>query len=114
MAYGLIRSDPIWSDHVTTVSVLLWSLSSSLSQELSSPDQKAELRPGTRAVHWDIPRFPGGAQLSALFKVTDAPQHARTHTHTHKARFSSLKLQPTPHEWNTPTVSPHFQSNLLC
>ncbi|CAL8276922.1 unnamed protein product [Arctogadus glacialis] len=41
----------------------------SLSQELSSPDQKAELRPETRAVHWDIPRFPGGAQLSALFKL---------------------------------------------
>ncbi|XP_056451454.1 AP-4 complex subunit mu-1 isoform X2 [Gadus chalcogrammus] len=41
----------------------------SLSQELSSPDQKAELRAETRAVHWDIPRFPGGAQLSALFKL---------------------------------------------
>ncbi|CAL8266562.1 unnamed protein product [Merluccius merluccius] len=41
----------------------------SLSQELSSPDQTAELRPQTRAVHWDIPRFPGGAQLSALFKL---------------------------------------------
>ncbi|KAG7262828.1 hypothetical protein CRUP_020016, partial [Coryphaenoides rupestris] len=41
----------------------------SLSQELSSPDQRAELRSQTRAVHWDIPRFPGGAQLSALFKL---------------------------------------------
>uniref|UniRef100_A0A6Q2Y6Z3 AP-4 complex subunit mu-1 n=1 Tax=Esox lucius TaxID=8010 RepID=A0A6Q2Y6Z3_ESOLU len=40
-----------------------------LSQELSSPDQSAELQPQNKAVHWEIPRFPGGAQLSALFKV---------------------------------------------
>ncbi|KAM4620163.1 AP-4 complex subunit mu-1 isoform 2-T2 [Polymixia lowei] len=36
---------------------------------LSSPDQSAELRPLSKAVHWEIPRFPGGAQLSALFKL---------------------------------------------
>ncbi|KAM8742557.1 AP-4 complex subunit mu-1 isoform 1-T2 [Acanthopagrus schlegelii] len=41
----------------------------SLSQELSSPDQSAELKLQSRAVHWMIPRFPGGTQLSALFKV---------------------------------------------
>lgn len=41
----------------------------SLSQELSSPDQSAELQPRNKAVHWEIPRFPGGAQLSALFKL---------------------------------------------
>ncbi|XP_010891790.1 AP-4 complex subunit mu-1 [Esox lucius] len=41
----------------------------SLSQELSSPDQSAELQPQNKAVHWEIPRFPGGAQLSALFKL---------------------------------------------
>lgn len=41
----------------------------SLSQELSSPDQSAELQPISRAVRWEIPRFPGGAQLSALFKL---------------------------------------------
>uniref|UniRef100_A0A4W6C7W6 AP-4 complex subunit mu-1 n=1 Tax=Lates calcarifer TaxID=8187 RepID=A0A4W6C7W6_LATCA len=41
----------------------------SLSQELSSPDQSAELRPQSRAVVWQIPRFPGGTQLSALFKL---------------------------------------------
>uniref|UniRef100_A0A673ZM97 AP-4 complex subunit mu-1 n=1 Tax=Salmo trutta TaxID=8032 RepID=A0A673ZM97_SALTR len=41
----------------------------SLSQELSSPDQSAELQPKNKAVHWEIPRFPGGAQLSALFKL---------------------------------------------
>uniref|UniRef100_A0A673ZKM9 AP-4 complex subunit mu-1 n=1 Tax=Salmo trutta TaxID=8032 RepID=A0A673ZKM9_SALTR len=45
------------------------SLFSSLSQELSSPDQSAELQPKNKAVHWEIPRFPGGAQLSALFKL---------------------------------------------
>ncbi|CAN9501200.1 unnamed protein product [Ophioblennius macclurei] len=41
----------------------------SLSQELSSPDQSAELRPQSRAVVWQIPRFTGGSQLSALFKL---------------------------------------------
>ncbi|KAF7652684.1 hypothetical protein LDENG_00093900 [Lucifuga dentata] len=41
----------------------------SLSQELSSPDQSAELKPQSRAVLWSIPRFTGGTQLSALFKV---------------------------------------------
>uniref|UniRef100_A0A3B4TNE4 AP-4 complex subunit mu-1 n=1 Tax=Seriola dumerili TaxID=41447 RepID=A0A3B4TNE4_SERDU len=40
-----------------------------LSQELSSPDQSAELKPQSRAVVWQIPRFPGGTQLSALFKL---------------------------------------------
>uniref|UniRef100_A0A8D3AQP2 AP-4 complex subunit mu-1 n=1 Tax=Scophthalmus maximus TaxID=52904 RepID=A0A8D3AQP2_SCOMX len=43
-----------------------------LSQELSSPDQSAELKPQSRAVVWEIPRFPGGTQLSALFKL-DVP-----------------------------------------
>ncbi|KPP75855.1 AP-4 complex subunit mu-1-like [Scleropages formosus] len=41
----------------------------SLSQELSSPDQSAELQPSYKVIQWEIPRFPGGAQLSALFKV---------------------------------------------
>lgn len=41
----------------------------SMSQELSSPDQTAELQPKSKALLWEIPRFPGGAQLSALFKV---------------------------------------------
>ncbi|XP_051541478.1 AP-4 complex subunit mu-1-like [Myxocyprinus asiaticus] len=44
----------------------------SMSQELSSPDQTAELQPKNKALHWEIPRFPGGAQLSGLFKV-DVP-----------------------------------------
>lgn len=39
----------------------------SLSQELSSPDQKAEL--GEGALHWDLPRVQGGSQLSGLFQV---------------------------------------------
>lgn len=47
-------------------SVCLWF---SLSQELSSPDQSAELRLQSRSVVWQIPRFTGGTQLSALFKV---------------------------------------------
>lgn len=41
----------------------------SVSQELSSPDQSAELKPESRAIVWKIPRFTGGTQLSALFKV---------------------------------------------
>ncbi|XP_029303503.1 LOW QUALITY PROTEIN: AP-4 complex subunit mu-1 [Cottoperca gobio] len=41
----------------------------SLSQELSSPDQSAELKLQSRAIDWQIPRFPGGTQLSALFKL---------------------------------------------
>ncbi|XP_072514538.1 AP-4 complex subunit mu-1 [Salminus brasiliensis] len=41
----------------------------SLSQELSSPDQTADLQLKSKAILWSIPRFPGGAQLSALFKV---------------------------------------------
>ncbi|XP_038156645.1 AP-4 complex subunit mu-1 [Cyprinodon tularosa] len=44
----------------------------SLSQELSSPDQNAELQQQNRAVVWRIPRFSGGTQLSALFKL-DVP-----------------------------------------
>lgn len=40
---------------------------SSLSQELSSPEQKAELAEG--ALRWDLPRVQGGSQLSGLFQV---------------------------------------------
>ncbi|KAG8430950.1 hypothetical protein GDO86_019671 [Hymenochirus boettgeri] len=42
---------------------------SSLSQDLSSPDQSAELIPNTQSLFWNIPRVRGGTQLSALFKV---------------------------------------------
>lgn len=41
----------------------------SLSLELSSPDQSAELQAKSKAIRWEISRFPGGAQLSALFKL---------------------------------------------
>ncbi|KAM9332298.1 AP-4 complex subunit mu-1 isoform 1-T1 [Pholidichthys leucotaenia] len=51
----------------TSVSVPKGSLS--LSQELSSPDQSSELNQQSRAITWRIPRFSGGTQLSALFKV---------------------------------------------
>lgn len=43
---------------------------SSLSQELSSPEQKAELCDG--ALRWDLPRVQGGSQLSGLFQVSAA------------------------------------------
>ncbi|KAF6123045.1 adaptor related protein complex 4 subunit mu 1 [Phyllostomus discolor] len=39
----------------------------SLSQELSSPEQKAEL--GDGALRWDLPRVQGGSQLSGLFQM---------------------------------------------
>ncbi|XP_043417208.1 AP-4 complex subunit mu-1 isoform X2 [Prionailurus bengalensis] len=42
----------------------------SLSQELSGPEQKAEL--GDGALHWDLPRVQGGSQLSGLFQM-DVP-----------------------------------------
>lgn len=45
-------------------------LHASLSQELSSPEQKAEL--GEGALHWDLPRVQGGSQLSGLFQVSVA------------------------------------------
>ncbi|XP_064409011.1 AP-4 complex subunit mu-1 isoform X2 [Latimeria chalumnae] len=41
----------------------------SLSQELSSPDQTAELQVHSKSVRWEIPKFPGGSQLFALFKL---------------------------------------------
>ncbi|XP_072096818.1 AP-4 complex subunit mu-1 isoform X2 [Mobula birostris] len=44
-------------------------MNSNLSQELSSPDQSAELDVNTRSVHWQIPTFPGGSQFTALFKL---------------------------------------------
>lgn len=46
---------------------------SSLSQELSSPDQKAEL--GEGALRWDLPRVQGGSQLSGLFQVCAVDPH---------------------------------------
>ncbi|XP_007534885.1 AP-4 complex subunit mu-1 [Erinaceus europaeus] len=42
----------------------------SLSQELSSPEQKAAL--GEGALHWDLPRVQGASQLSGLFQM-DVP-----------------------------------------
>uniref|UniRef100_A0A674HVX2 AP-4 complex subunit mu-1 n=1 Tax=Taeniopygia guttata TaxID=59729 RepID=A0A674HVX2_TAEGU len=49
---------------------------SSLSQELSSPDQSAELDLGSRSIRWEIPKIQGGSQLSALFKL-DLPSLGR-------------------------------------
>lgn len=52
---------------------------SSLSQELSSPEQKAEL--GDGALHWDLPRVQGGSQLSGLFQVSTADSLRPSHLH---------------------------------
>ncbi|XP_069804830.1 AP-4 complex subunit mu-1 isoform X2 [Dendropsophus ebraccatus] len=41
----------------------------SVSQDLSSPDQSADLTPSTQSLSWNIPRIRGGSQLSAQFKV---------------------------------------------
>lgn len=42
---------------------------SSLAQELSSPEQTAELEGGGRCLRWDVPRCQGGSQLGAVFKL---------------------------------------------
>uniref|UniRef100_V9KXK0 AP-4 complex subunit mu-1-like protein n=1 Tax=Callorhinchus milii TaxID=7868 RepID=V9KXK0_CALMI len=52
-----------------TVNLPVPRTTTSLSQELSSPDQSARLELASRAVLWQIPKFPGGSQLSALFKL---------------------------------------------
>uniref|UniRef100_A0A3P8X519 AP-4 complex subunit mu-1 n=1 Tax=Cynoglossus semilaevis TaxID=244447 RepID=A0A3P8X519_CYNSE len=44
----------------------------SLSQELSSPEQRCELKPQSRSLVWTVPRCSGGTQLSAVFKL-DVP-----------------------------------------
>uniref|UniRef100_A0A8C0U5X2 MHD domain-containing protein n=1 Tax=Cyanistes caeruleus TaxID=156563 RepID=A0A8C0U5X2_CYACU len=46
---------------------------SSLWQELSSPEQSAELDLPSRSIRWEIPKIQGGSQLSALFKLDPAP-----------------------------------------
>ncbi|XP_023804344.1 AP-4 complex subunit mu-1, partial [Cyanistes caeruleus] len=46
---------------------------SSLWQELSSPEQSAELDLPSRSIRWEIPKIQGGSQLSALFKLDAAP-----------------------------------------
>ncbi|XP_061220056.1 AP-4 complex subunit mu-1, partial [Neopsephotus bourkii] len=41
----------------------------SVAQELSSPDQRAEAPPGSHCIQWDIPKCRGGAQVGAIFKL---------------------------------------------
>lgn len=41
----------------------------SVSQDLSSPDQSSEVMLNAQSLSWNIPRIRGGSQLSALFKV---------------------------------------------
>uniref|UniRef100_A0A4W4H9M6 AP-4 complex subunit mu-1 n=1 Tax=Electrophorus electricus TaxID=8005 RepID=A0A4W4H9M6_ELEEL len=74
--YGSRYSNDMWLIFIgrivainVSVTVPVPKGSLSLSQELSSPEQSAELQPRSKAVLWTIPRFPGGAQLSAVFKV---------------------------------------------
>ncbi|XP_029436049.1 AP-4 complex subunit mu-1 isoform X2 [Rhinatrema bivittatum] len=89
----------------------------SLSQELSSPDQQAELQPSTKSVQWVIPRMCGGSQLSALFKLEiprlssaalleigpvsmsfELPMHTCSGLQIRFLRFPTL--QPAaPHRW---------------
>ncbi|XP_053824556.1 AP-4 complex subunit mu-1 isoform X2 [Vidua chalybeata] len=63
---------------------------SSLSQELSSPDQAAELDLGSRSIRWEIPKIQGGSQLSALFKL---PAHSCSGL---RVRFLRLSGPPAP------------------
>ncbi|XP_043933209.1 AP-4 complex subunit mu-1 isoform X2 [Protopterus annectens] len=89
----------------------------SLSQELSSPDQTAELQQSTKSIQWVISRFPGGSQLSALFKLEvhslstsptlevgpvsmsfELPMHTCSGLRIRFLRLSSLQTG-LPHRW---------------
>ncbi|XP_069775859.1 LOW QUALITY PROTEIN: AP-4 complex subunit mu-1 [Narcine bancroftii] len=71
MVYLKLQCDLPPKSHALNITVILPvpKGTTSLSQELSSPDQSAELVANTRSVCWHIPRFPGGSQFTALFKV---------------------------------------------
>ncbi|KAM9209712.1 AP-4 complex subunit mu-1 isoform 2-T2 [Dugong dugon] len=71
----------------------------SLSQELSSPDQKAELREG--ALHWDLPRVQGGSQLSGLFQM-DVPGLSGTPGHGPSTSAPPLGLGPASLSFELP------------
>ncbi|XP_068780097.1 AP-4 complex subunit mu-1 isoform X2 [Struthio camelus] len=90
---------------------------SSLAQELSSPEQTAELQPSTKSIRWDIPRCQGGSQLSALFKLEvpglssasllelgpanmafELPTHTCSGLHVRFVRLSGPPAGP-PHRW---------------
>ncbi|XP_028638620.1 AP-4 complex subunit mu-1 isoform X2 [Grammomys surdaster] len=71
----------------------------SLSQELSSPDQKAEL--GEGALHWDLPRVQGGSQLSGLFQM-DVPGSQGPPSHGPSPSASPLGLGPASLSFELP------------
>ncbi|XP_052610088.1 AP-4 complex subunit mu-1 isoform X1 [Peromyscus californicus insignis] len=71
----------------------------SLSQELSSPDQKAELVEG--ALHWDLPRVQGGSQLSGLFQM-DVPGSQGPPSHGPSPSAPPLGLGPASLSFELP------------
>lgn len=90
---------------------------SSLAQELSSPEQTAELQPSTKSIRWDVPRCQGGSQLSALFKLEvpglssasllelgpanmafELPMHTCSGLHVRFVRFAGPPAA-LPHRW---------------
>ncbi|XP_058299313.1 AP-4 complex subunit mu-1 isoform X4 [Hylobates moloch] len=71
----------------------------SLSQELSSPEQKAELAEG--ALRWDLPRVQGGSQLSGLFQM-DVPGPPGPPSHGLSTSASPLGLGPASLSFELP------------
>ncbi|KAF7474857.1 Hypothetical predicted protein [Marmota monax] len=71
----------------------------SLSQELSSPEQKAEL--GEGALRWDLPRVQGGSQLSGLFQM-DVPGLPGPPSHGPSTSAPPLGLGPASLSFELP------------
>ncbi|KAI6048211.1 AP4M1 [Marmota monax] len=71
----------------------------SLSQELSSPEQKAEL--GEGALRWDLPRVQGGSQLSGLFEM-DVPGLPGPPSHGPSTSAPPLGLGPASLSFELP------------
>uniref|UniRef100_A0A2I2Z0L6 AP-4 complex subunit mu-1 n=1 Tax=Gorilla gorilla gorilla TaxID=9595 RepID=A0A2I2Z0L6_GORGO len=71
----------------------------SLSQELSSPEQKAELADG--ALRWDLPQVQGGSQLSGLFQM-DVPGPPGPPSHGLSTSASPLGLGPASLSFELP------------
>ncbi|XP_032111136.1 AP-4 complex subunit mu-1 isoform X4 [Sapajus apella] len=71
----------------------------SLSQELSSPEQKAELAEG--ALRWDLPRVQGGSQLSGLFQM-DVPRPPGLPSHGLSTSAPPLGLGPASLSFELP------------
>uniref|UniRef100_F6YHH7 Adaptor related protein complex 4 subunit mu 1 n=1 Tax=Macaca mulatta TaxID=9544 RepID=F6YHH7_MACMU len=77
----------------------------SLSQELSSPEQKAELAEG--ALRWDLPRVQGGSQLSGLFQVFAVdPRPLSSHHHLTAPLHSRSSAAWSPQRGQLPALFP--------